>query len=167
MCIRDRTIGDAYGSGYEFAPEFVFEMNTLQNYLPHADASGYFNRYTDDTQMAVGLTELLLENADWTPLNIASKFVEVFKRDVRVGYAGRFYEFLKMVEDGTEFLAKIKPVSERNGASMRAYPLGVLPDEKDILRKAAIQARVTHNTCLLYTSPSPRDATLSRMPSSA
>ena len=24
-----------------------------------------------------------------------------------------------------------------------------------------------HNTCLLYTSPSPRDATLSRMPSSA
>ena len=25
----------------------------------------------------------------------------------------------------------------------------------------------THNICLLYTSPSPRDATLSRMPSSA
>ena len=25
----------------------------------------------------------------------------------------------------------------------------------------------TNNTCLLYTSPSPRDATLSRMPSSA
>ena len=25
----------------------------------------------------------------------------------------------------------------------------------------------THDTCLLYTSPSPRDATLSRMPSSA
>ena len=24
-----------------------------------------------------------------------------------------------------------------------------------------------HNACLLYTSPSPRDATLSRMPSSA
>ena len=26
---------------------------------------------------------------------------------------------------------------------------------------------ILHNTCLLYTSPSPRDATLSRMPSSA
>ena len=26
---------------------------------------------------------------------------------------------------------------------------------------------VKHDTCLLYTSPSPRDATLSRMPSSA
>ena len=29
------------------------------------------------------------------------------------------------------------------------------------------QALVWDNTCLLYTSPSPRDATLSRMPSSA
>ena len=29
------------------------------------------------------------------------------------------------------------------------------------------EAVVQRNTCLLYTSPSPRDATLSRMPSSA
>ena len=29
------------------------------------------------------------------------------------------------------------------------------------------KARVTFGGCLLYTSPSPRDATLSRMPSSA
>ena len=142
----EATIGDAYGSGYEFAPEFVFEKNTLQNYLPHADGSGYFNRYTDDTQMAIGLTELLLENAEWTPLNIANKFVEVFKRDVRIGYAGRFFEFLKSVNNGKEFLEKIVPTSERNGASMRAYPLGVLADEKEILRRAEIQARVTHNT---------------------
>ena len=28
-------------------------------------------------------------------------------------------------------------------------------------------SNITGNTCLLYTSPSPRDATLSRMPSSA
>lgn len=139
-------IGDAYGSGYEFAPDFVFEKNTLESYLIHADASGYFNRYTDDTQMAIGITELLVEKADWTPLNIAQKFVDVFKRDIRVGYAGRFYEFLKMVKDGEEFLAKIKPHSERNGASMRAFPIGVIATEKEVLRKAEIQARVTHNT---------------------
>ena len=29
------------------------------------------------------------------------------------------------------------------------------------------QGGTEHNVCLLYTSPSPRDATLSRMPSSA
>ena len=32
---------------------------------------------------------------------------------------------------------------------------------------AASRERTTFDTCLLYTSPSPRDATLSRMPSSA
>ena len=35
------------------------------------------------------------------------------------------------------------------------------------LVKAGPDARVTFKACLLYTSPSPRDATLSRMPSSA
>ena len=30
-----------------------------------------------------------------------------------------------------------------------------------------VRAMACHCTCLLYTSPSPRDATLSRMPSSA
>lgn len=144
--ILKAAIGDAYGSGYEYAPEFVFEKNTLQTYLPHADGSGYFNRYTDDTQMAIGLAELLVEKADWTPLNIANKFVEVFKRDVRLGYASGFFKFLKSIESGTEFLEKIIPTSERNGASMRAYPLGVLADEKEILRKTEIQARLTHDT---------------------
>ena len=33
--------------------------------------------------------------------------------------------------------------------------------------KATLQAPTVNKTCLLYTSPSPRDATLSRMPSSA
>ena len=33
--------------------------------------------------------------------------------------------------------------------------------------EAAITAAVAAESCLLYTSPSPRDATLSRMPSSA
>ena len=35
------------------------------------------------------------------------------------------------------------------------------------LSEKIIRAYERHNVCLLYTSPSPRDATLSRMPSSA
>ena len=37
-----------------------------------------------------------------------------------------------------------------------------LPDDK-----GRFESKVRELTCLLYTSPSPRDATLSRMPSSA
>ena len=36
-----------------------------------------------------------------------------------------------------------------------------------LLSSANARAQAVADTCLLYTSPSPRDATLSRMPSSA
>ena len=41
-------------------------------------------------------------------------------------------------------------------------------DKSDYCVPGALQIRVNvHNVCLLYTSPSPRDGLLSRMPSSA
>ena len=41
-------------------------------------------------------------------------------------------------------------------------------DALDLLRFGVdVTRQRLHRTCLLYTSPSPRDATLSRMPSSA
>ena len=58
----------------------------------------------------------------------------------------------------------------------RAYKpqLDQQPDSRQVVKKTADKAPKTTNaslvnkeTCLLYTSPSPRDATLSRMPSSA
>jgi len=72
--------------------------------------------------------------------------VEVFKRDVREGYAKRFYALLNEVNTGQELLGKLIPKSERNGAAMRAYPLGILKDIEEIKRKNKIQASVTHQT---------------------
>ena len=56
-----------------------------------------------------------------------------------------------------------------------AYKLGIIDKDGKLLRKAntlktAEEKKaftLLHRLCLLYTSPSPRDATLSRMPSSA
>ena len=45
----------------------------------------------------------------------------------------------------------------------RTKKLGLVWERDEILADNAID----ENFCLLYTSPSPRDATLSRMPSSA
>src|SRR5665647_3515329 len=42
----------------------------------------------------------------------------------------------------------------------------LLEEVKSVLPPSA-EVRLTANTCLLYTSPSPRDGLLSRMPSSA
>ena len=40
-------------------------------------------------------------------------------------------------------------------------------DKMDRMINNAAEAAAEYHSCLLYTSPSPRDATLSRMPSSA
>ena len=44
---------------------------------------------------------------------------------------------------------------------------GVLTTTSSAVHNLIVNDRVLFNVCLLYTSPSPRDATLSRMPSSA
>ena len=43
----------------------------------------------------------------------------------------------------------------------------IIFDDKSELEIGGSEQNTTNNSCLLYTSPSPRDATLSRMPSSA
>ena len=60
-----------------------------------------------------------------------------------------------------------KVMAESGGAEFQAYDqIDKAPEER--ARGITIStAHVEYETCLLYTSPSPRDATLSRMPSSA
>ena len=58
-----------------------------------------------------------------------------------------------------------------NQVASRLYDMkkeeGRVHEHKDAVAKALTKHRFNRSTCLLYTSPSPRDATLSRMPSSA
>jgi ADP-ribosyl-[dinitrogen reductase] hydrolase len=145
--VFEGALGDAYGAGFEFAArEVIDQQNHVSHYIPHPRFQTIYKKYTDDTQMALAIAELIIDHAEWTPLNIADKFVEVFKRDPREGYATRFYTLLTQVSSGTELLELINPDSVRNGAAMRAYPLGVIPDIEEIKEKAAIQASITHNT---------------------
>ena len=112
-------IGDAYGSGFEYA---------------------------DDTQMSLAIVELILSDADWTPINIANKFVECFKRDWRDGCARGFQKFLEKIKTGQEFLEKINPKSDKSGGAMRATPIGLLKDQSEVIKKATAQAKLTHDT---------------------
>jgi ADP-ribosylglycohydrolase len=140
-------VEDAYGAGFEYNdPAFVREHNTLADYVQHSGHPGvYPGRYTDDTQMSIAVAETLLGD-DWTPLAFASRFVECFHRDRRVGYAGRFYNFLKSVKTGQEFLDRIDPRSDKSGAAMRVAPVGLLPTEAQVVEIASLQARITHST---------------------
>jgi ADP-ribosylglycohydrolase len=141
-------IGDAYGAGFEYAdPKFIAAHNTLQGYVQHPKHDSIKpGAYTDDTQMTLAIAELLADGASWTAESLADKFVEVFKRDKRQGYAGGFYLLLCDVQSGAEFLRKIRPDSDKSGAAMRSGPIGLLPTVPDVMWHAAVQARVTHDT---------------------
>ena len=68
-----------------------------------------------------------------------------------------------------EFLEKDKAQQEFQELYIETGPNpGLLSQSSEIPEGVYFQIQITAtNTCLLYTSPRPRDATLSRMPSSA
>lgn len=146
-------IGDAYGVGFEFRPKaFVLKHNQLEAYFPHERYETLHKKYSDDTQMSIALAELIIAGTDWTATNIADKFVEVFQRDVRPGYSSRMYNALSTSKNGADFLSNINDQSEGSGAAMRSGVIGLLKKEDEILAKAALQARTTHDTAIGVSS---------------
>jgi ADP-ribosylglycohydrolase len=142
-------IGDAYGASFEFAPrEFVEEYNTADKYVssPKYFSNHRLGRYTDDCQQSLAIAELLLDDVEWTHLNIANKLVEVYKRDPRGGYGKGSYMALSQATNGEEFMSLINGDSDKCGAAMRAMPIGFLPDRHLVLQYAAAQAAVTHRS---------------------
>jgi len=140
-------IGDAYGAGFEYAsPEFVERHNDLTHYVPHPSHNIQPGAYTDDTQMSLALAEAIVSGDPWTPETLAGRFVDAFRRDPREGYAQGFYHFLQSCENGQEFLARIRPTSDKSGAAMRAAPVSLFSTIEEVVEKSRIQAALTHNT---------------------
>ncbi|GCE50853.1 ADP-ribosylglycohydrolase [Thermosporothrix hazakensis] len=140
-------VGDAYGAGFEYAERaWVEQHNTLDRYVLHPRHNIAPGSYTDDTQMTLAIAEIMVSGVPWTKETLAEKFVEVFKRDPREGYAGSFYRFLSRVRDGTQFLGEIRPDSDKSGAAMRAAPIGLYTTIDEVIEKATLQAELTHNT---------------------
>jgi ADP-ribosylglycohydrolase len=147
-------IGDSYGAGFEMADEDFVEANNNLQYVNHRKNLSLVKtgHYTDDTQMTLAIAEALLEDDPFTPLSIAERFVQCFHRDERRGYNGGFFKFLLDTKDGETFLENIRPDSEKSGAAMRASPLGLLSDRREIKRLCDIQAALTHDTPAGHTS---------------
>jgi ADP-ribosylglycohydrolase len=141
--ILEIAIGDAFGAAYEYANKKTVSIHGYRSHPKHLNPSGC---YTDDTQMSIGIIELLLEEKDWTKELIGTKFFNCFKRDDRKGYARRFYEFLSTTENATDFINNIKPDSDKSGAAMRSVPMGLIKDIDELIHKSQLQASFTHNT---------------------
>lgn len=145
--LLELAIGDAYGAGFEYADrELIRRWNDLSRYVKHPRHNIRPGSYTDDTQMSLAIAEAIISGEHWNPALLARKFVEVFQRDPREGYASSFYHFLLNVRDGEQFLREIKPDSDKSGAAMRAAPIGVYPTLSLVIERCRIQAALTHNT---------------------
>jgi len=145
--LLELAIGDAYGAGFEYVNrQLIQQFNDLSRYMQHPRHSTHPGQYTDDTQMTLAIVEAMLSDEEWIPPNLARRFVEVFKRDPREGYASSFHAFLKHVHDGEQFLKEIIPTSDKSGAAMRAIPIGIFSTVDEVIQKATVQAKTTHDT---------------------
>jgi len=139
-------IGDAYGSGFEFAPrEKILRANDGVHYEAHEKGIPA-GRYTDDTQMSVAVSELLLAQAEPDADACADAFLATFRRDPRPGYSTHFMALLESVATGAELRGRLAPGSRRNGAAMRSVPLALIEDVDRLERIAHVQASVTHDS---------------------
>lgn len=144
--LTEIAIADAYGAGFEFCSEDkIISQNNLDLYSKH-ELYDILGKYTDDTQMSIAIVEFILSDQEWNKENIASKFIECFKRDVRLGYSEGFFNLLSKVESSKDLLELIIPTSERNGAAMRSVPIGFLKNKEDVIALAKLQAQVTHDS---------------------
>jgi ADP-ribosylglycohydrolase len=120
----------------------------FKQYLAHPSHGLKPGTYTDDTHMSIGNSEVLTEvsHTNVKPIDFASKWVEVYRRDRRTAYSRNFQTFLDRTSNGKEFLDNIVSTSNKNGAAMRSVPLGVLPTPEETMRVAEMQAKLTHNS---------------------
>jgi ADP-ribosylglycohydrolase len=151
LLITKIAIADARGVCFEYAPQRIIrERNNWSTaYFPHHKYGTGGGKYSDDAHMSCAVAEtLLLKGRRATARDFAEQFVTVFKREPepREGYSGAFYNFLLNVKDTDDFLARIRPDSDKSGAAMRAAPCGLLPSIKEVMDITALQAAVTHNT---------------------
>jgi ADP-ribosylglycohydrolase len=145
--LLELAIGDAYAAGFENTDAtIVLNYNDLSHYINHPHHPIRPGCYTNATQMAIAVAEAVISGEPWTPQMLAGKFVKVVKREPRQSNSWGFYDLLKRAKDGKQFLAEVSDKSDKNGAALRAGPIGVYPDLQKVLKRAAAQAALTHNT---------------------
>jgi ADP-ribosyl-[dinitrogen reductase] hydrolase len=144
--------GDACGAACEFL------YPNIESYRENLDFTkyqtnpkkGFSNRkagdYTDDTQMTIMVEETLL--SEFTLKNLAENVIKCFRRDPIDGYARKFQAFLEdpKINNAEEFIKNKDTNSIRNGAAMRAVPIGIVQNIDTVIEYATVNAQLTHNT---------------------
>ncbi len=133
-------VGDAMGEPVEGWPQkAIWDRFGLLDAMVREEA-----RYTDDTQMMIGILETLEEKRGFDPALCARKFQENF--DAARGYGRRIFGVMERISQGTPW-DQVGTDSFGNGGAMRMAPIGCyyFSDVVAIKEQAILSARITHN----------------------
>jgi poly(ADP-ribose) glycohydrolase ARH3 len=132
-------LGDALGAPFEGWPGGTVSFKRLPTIL----------RYTDDTEMAIGVAESLSQKGLFDAVDMAKRFVGNF--DPSRGYGPGTIAVLGMIRNGMPYEEANRRVfpegSFGNGAAMRSAPLGLFfSADKARLKDAAYgSSSITHS----------------------
>jgi len=138
------SVGDAFGELF-FGPLHEVRQRISQRVLPDSPWT-----YTDDTEMALSIVEILKEHGGINQDLLANRFAN--RMQFQRGYGQGAYAVLCGVKDGLDW-RHLTQIGFRgmgsfgNGAAMRVAPLGAfLADQplKVICDQARLSAEVTH-----------------------
>jgi len=145
--------GDAYAMGYEYvkkkdAPGLLDEMLKLERFHRHPRfhtlAPG---SYTDDTQQSLAIAQVIVARRNKASSHdFTDAFFECFKRDPRDSYSRPYQAILEEARSANHMRLLTSPLSDKNGAAMRAVPIGALPHVEDVIETSIVQAQSTHNS---------------------
>ena len=103
-------LGDACGAS--------FENLSFQDVTKKLEAEGIIpGRYTDDTQQALAIAEIMAFGDEITPFNLAKSFLTAYARDPRQGYSRQTLRML-LSPDPQSFLKSISDHERVSGKRM-------------------------------------------------
>lgn len=136
-------LGDAIGELAFFCPE-KHHLYTLVDRIEKLV-------YTDDTAMAIGLAESLLQKKEVDPQHLGETFSRNFHREPWRGYASGPPRIFSMVrQQGISYVEAARCLfggkgSLGNGAAMRIAPIGLfLHNSERLYEETSASAEVTH-----------------------
>jgi ADP-ribosylglycohydrolase len=153
-------IGDALGAAFEFVANerIVRHLGCawVRDFEPALHGSLLYPRDpgqpTDDTAMALSVAFAIASRKPLTAELFATRFLDDL--DLERGRFGHMFwdggpggattRALRRLRAGADPGTCGHPDDGGNGAAMRVHPVGCLPARGEVLRVAAIQARVTH-----------------------
>lgn len=146
---RARLSLDGLSIGDGFGQQFFYE-HVLDSARPGNLPIGPW-KYTDDTEMALAVVEVLEQYGTVDQDALAQRFVERYRREPNRGYGAGARRLLEDIASGERWSVAVQKMfsgsgSYGNGAAMRVAPLGAwfADDVDQTIAQATLSADVTH-----------------------